>query len=146
MELSNDLRPHTAIAEIVAVAAALALVALLGAAWYHVEFNAPATTLASQDASGWTALHGADVAIAILASGAAILVLVPQRPLVAELAVGFAVAALVLVVYHMIDKPGTTVVGYSQDVGLRIGIWLSLLAAIALSGAASVSFQGRRSV
>jgi hypothetical protein len=49
-----------------------------------------------------------------------------------------AVAAVVIVAYHIIDPPGNS---EFLDVSLEIGIWLSLVAALVLAAAAAVALR-----
>ena len=116
------------------VSSAFALVALLGANWYHVYYPATEDSLT---ASGWRSLHGADVSLALLASFAGLAMLVGGREaLIAALLA--AVAAVVIVAYHIIDPPGNP---EFLDVSLEIGIWLSLVAALGLAAGAAVALR-----
>ena len=119
---------------VVGVTGALALVALLGADWYHADYG----ELGGKTVTGWMILHGGDIAISLLASLAALALVVGGRAanVVALLS---AVAALAIVLYHVIDPPGTT-----QDVTLRAGIWLALVAVLVLAGAAAVAVTRER--
>jgi hypothetical protein len=118
------------------VASAFALVALLGANWYHVDYP---VTDDSLTASGWLSLHGADVSLALLASFAGLAMLIGGREaLIAALLA--AVAAVVIVAYHIIDPPGDS---EFLDVSLEIGIWLSLVAALGLAAAAVALGSGQ---
>ena len=81
-------------------------------------------------ATGWVALSGADVALALLAGAAVLAVLVRDvPPLLAARAVGLAgVAATAIVVVHVLHRPGP-----DGLVALRPGIWVALAGGVVLS-------------
>lgn len=131
-------------ATLTAVAGALALVALLGASWYQVTFEAASATLASGTASGWMALHGADVWIAALAAVAALATVIEElwgpRPLADTVAVLSSVAALTLVAIHLADPPDAA----GSNVDLELGAWLALASAAVLVIAVVFAVAPRR--
>jgi hypothetical protein len=122
--------------ELIAGASGLALIVVLFLPWYGVDVNI-AGFAASGNASAWDALSFIDVllflvglvAVAVPVARAADALPDDVPGTVVLVAVG--VVGLVLVLYRLIDVPGTdlkTVGGDSIDFGRKIGVWLGLIA------------------
>jgi hypothetical protein len=122
--------------ELIAGASGLALIVVLFLPWYGVDVNI-AGFAASGNASAWEAFSFIDillflvglVAIAVPVARAADALPEDIPGSVVLLAAG--VVGLVLVLYRVIDVPGTdvnTVGGDSVDFGRKIGVFLGLIA------------------
>lgn len=125
--------------QLAGVAAAAVLIALLGANWYAVDYDAALGGVSTASASAWTVMHGADYWIALLA-GIAALGLVLNRRDSLFVALGAALGAAGLVAYHLIDLPADLDL-VAGTVSLQAGAWLALLAALVLAGAAALGIR-----
>ena len=122
--------------ELIAGASGLALIVVLFLPWYGVDVNVAGFS-ASGNASAWEAFSFIDillfliglVAIAVPVARAADALPEDVPGSVVLLAAG--AVGLVLVLYRVIDVPGTdvnTVGGDSVDFGRKIGVFLGLIA------------------
>ncbi|MGH2953771.1 MAG: hypothetical protein ACRDK9_07070 [Solirubrobacterales bacterium] len=125
----------TSIAGGVGIAAALAAVGLLGAPWYEATFasGTPGSPLAVTEVTAWEVLDGEDIAIAILTGAAALCLfaaVVASSPGYSLAGGVLAVPAAGLVLYRILDTPGSDVA--NREVDVLVAGWLTLAAVAVL--------------
>lgn len=127
-----------------ALVSAVALAAGLGAPWYQAEIL-PFARGQVVDVTGWTAFSVTDVALALLAAGSALFVLlgVAKNSAWCLRLAGVAGALSVgLILYRAVEAPGEGAIGDTgnvRELDVLWGLWASLAASVTIALASVVA-------
>jgi hypothetical protein len=140
--------PIGKVAAALAVVAAVVLLATLAAPWYAWEIEAARAVIGRGEVDAWHAWEFLDIAVALVASAAAVLMVVAattRNVNLFRIAGVLAAATLAGVIYMMVDQYATPSLSSleTETVTLGYGAWLAAVAAGVLLAAAAIGASGK---